>query len=292
VASPNLEALALRAVEIMVLGREDQRLLVATKRRLTRPKRIARLLAGLTNAARGRHAVLLLGVRRDDVAGLDALPDADWWDDLEDAFPGPVPPWTWSVIDIDGAKILAIAPEPMDQLVPAAHRGEIMVPFFERGGIRRLPPADSRRPSTPESMATASVTSGWVQRSVVDRSDPIAVFRGRLTIEISSGTGQIDDAECSATLLSAGREDPVGLDVQLHPSDHEMGVFRQGKGVAIRSDVRVDVLLAAAVRGGLALGDGKPVQLVVSLALPGSGVPELRSMLLNPDPGTVNCWTL
>ncbi len=292
VVPPNLETLAMRAVEVTVLGRQDHRLLVATKRRLTRPKRIARLLAGLANAAGDRHALLLLGVRGHDVTGLDSLPDADWWDELEEAFPGTVPDWEWSVVDIDGADVLVIGLDPSTELIPAFRRDSVIVPFFDRGGIRRTPPADDRRVSTSQSMATAKVVSGWVQRVPGDHSGSIAAFRGRLSVEIASESGRIADTDCSATLLGAEHVGPVGLDVQVHPAEHRLGVFRHDRGVEIRNDVQVEVLLAAATRTPHPPSEPHAVQLVVSLALPGRGVPELRSLLLNPDPRTPGRWTL
>ncbi len=285
----DLETLALRAVEMTILGREDPRLLVANKRRAGGPRKIARLLAGLSNAADGRQTLLLIGIRGNEVTGIDPLPDADWWDELDAAFPGSLPRLDWMVVDIDGASVLAIAPRSGDEMIPAKWGGEIVVPFFDRGGLHRNRPPRADRPSSTEALPTASILGGWVERAVIDGEDVVA-FQGQLDVQLDAVTGMMKDKNCSATLLIATRERPVELDVQVHPSADDVGVFRLDDGIEVLSTFRVRVFLAAAVRGLSSRTEPVSLQLVVSLLLPGRAVPELRSLLLSPDPDHRGRW--
>lgn len=287
----DLETLAMRAVEMTILGREDPRLLVANKRRPGRPGKVARLLAGLANAGDGRQTLLLIGIRGDEVTGVDALPDADWWDDLDDAFPGTVPRLDWMPIDIDGATVLAIAPRPSDELIPARIRGELIVPFFDRGGLHRTRPLRQGRGLRSDSLPTASILGGWVERSQIGAGH-VTAYHGQLEVELDDVTGLLPDENCSATLLVASRERPIDLDVQLHPPADDMGVFRIEHGIHVLSTFRVKMFVAAAVRDGADDSDSASMQLVVSILLPGRAVPELRSLLLSPDPGRGGRWTL
>ena len=287
----DLETLAMRAVEMTILGREDPRLLVANKRKIGGPRKVARLLAGLANAADGRQTLLLIGVRGDEVTGVDAPPDADWWDDLDKAFPGAVPRLDWMSVEIDGATVLAIAPRPTDELVPAKVRGEITVPFFDRGGLHRTRPSRHERGARTEALPTASILGGWVERSVIEEDDIVA-YQGQLELELDAVTGLMPDKNCSATLLVASRERPIELDVQVHPSVDDVGVFRLDDGIQVLSTFRVRLFLAAAVRAGAERSEPASVQLVVSLLLPGRAVPELRSLLLSPDPQRRARWLL
>ena len=281
----------MRAVEMTILGREDPRLLVANKRKLSGPKKIARLLAGLANAADGRQTLLLVGISGDEVTGIDALPDVDWWDDLDSAFPGAVPRLDWMAVDIDGATVLAIAPRPSDELIPAKFRGEISVPFFDGGGLHRTRPSRGDRSVRTETLPTASILGGWIERSVIEEDD-VTAFHGQLELQLDAVTGVMPDKNCSATLLVASRERPIELDVQVHPSVDDVGVFRLDGGIQVLSTFRVRLFLAAAVRGGLDRSEPASVQLVVSLLLPGRAVPELRSLLLSPDPERRGRWRI
>lgn len=281
----------MRAVEMTILGREDPRLLVANKRRLSGPKKIARLLAGLANAADGRQTLLLIGISGDEVTGIDSLPDVDWWDALDSAFPGAAPRLDWMVVDIDGAQVLAIAPRHSDELIPAKFRGEITVPFFDGGGLHRTRPVRGDRAVRTETLPTASILGGWIERSVIDEDD-VTAFHGQLELQLDAVTGVMPDKNCSATLLVASRERPIELDVQVHPSVDDVGVFRLDDGIQVLSTFRVRLFLAAAVRGGLDRAEPASVQLVVSLLLPGRAVPELRSLLLSPDAERRGRWQL
>ncbi|MEM7286787.1 MAG: hypothetical protein AAF480_10590 [Actinomycetota bacterium] len=287
----DLETLVMRAVEMTILGREDPRLLVANKRKPGGPRKVARLLAGLANAADGRQTLLLIGVRGTEVTGIEALPDADWWDDLEGAFPGAVPRFDWMAVDIDGARVLAIATRSTDELIPAKMHGEIVVPFFDRGGLHRTRPARLERTSPRDVLPTASILGGWIERSVIAESD-VTAYQGQLELQLDAVTGVMPDKNCSATLLVASREGPIELDVQVHPSVDDVGVFRVDDGIHVLSTFRVRLFLAAAVRGGTDRSEPASVQLVVSLLLPGRAVPELRSLLLSPDPDHRGSWRL
>jgi hypothetical protein len=288
VARVDLETLALRAVEVTVLGREDPRLLVATKRKLTKPHKVARLIAGLANSAYGRRSILLIGLRSDKVHGLDAIPDADWWDELDDSFPGRVPRLDWMIIDIDGAQVLAIAPEQLDELLVAHDGDDIIVPWFDRGGIRTSRPRRAERSS--ESLPTATIRGGWVAKSTLDLDGPIDSFCGQIDVELDAVTGMVADSSCSATLLMPTRDRSIELDVQVHPSSDDVGLFRHDAGIEVRSTFTVRLYLAAAVRGKVSDKDPASIQLVISLLLPGRTVPELRSLLLSPDPSRRSRW--
>lgn len=229
-ARVDLETLALRAVEVTVRGREDQRLLVATKRKLTKPRKVARLLAGLANSAHGRRSILLIGVRAHEVHGLKALPDTDWWDELDDSFPGRVPQLDWMLIDIDGAQVLAIAPEHPDELVAAHDGDDIVVPWFDRGGIQRTRPRRTEPPPPLDSLPTATIRSGWVARSTLHLDGPIDSFAGQIDVELDAVTGMMADDTASATLLMPTRGRPIELDEQIHPSSGHLGVIRHESG--------------------------------------------------------------
>lgn len=283
----------MRAVEITVLGREDPRLLVAAKRTRAKPHRIARLLAGLVNSAGDRRPLLLLGVDGRSVAGLNGLPDNDWWDEVEDSFPGTVPRLEWTLVDIEGAAVLAIAPESGGELIAALDRhDEVMVPFYDAGGIRRTRPPRADRAGPTEALPTATVLGGWIQRELIDQEGPIDTFSGVLDIELGTVTGMMPDKTCSATLLLPNLHGPVELDVQLHPSGDDVGVFRHEDGIEVRSSFRVRLYVAGASRSPDRRPDPASVQLVVSLVLPGRAVPELRSLLLSPDPDQPGRWRI
>lgn len=281
----------MRAVEITVLGREDPRLLVAAKRRLTKPHKIARLLAGLVNSAGDRRALLLLGVSGRSVRGLTALPDDDWWDDVEASFPGETPQIHWTVIDIDGAAVLALEPEAGSELVAAYDRDNVViVPFYDRGGIRRTRPPRADRGSPTETLPTATILGGWVRREVIDQEGAIDAFSGQIDIELGAVTGSMPDKTCSATLLMPNHQGAIELDVQIHPSSDDVGVFRHDSGIEVRSTFRVRLYVAAATQQDRERRDPASVQLVISLLLPGRAVPELRSLLLSPDPDNRGQW--
>ncbi len=249
-----MRIIAMRAVELSVQGRDDPRLLVATKRRATDPGRIAGLLAGLANAAAGRPAVLLLGVRGRQVVGLDEVPDAEWWESLRDHFTGPVLELTSTTLDFDGTRVLAIAPE----RVAASDAGP---------GVR--------------------VLAGWVQRFTL-RDSRIVVWRGLIDLEVDAIAGRIDDAACSASLVVPGRPRPVELDTQLHPVDHHVGVVRHDDGIEVRPAFGARLYLAAASR--VDDGDGEAesgaLQLVLAVPAPGSDQVQVWSRFVQPDPGS------
>lgn len=271
-----------------MLGREDPRLLVATKRKLTKPHKVARLIAGLANSAHGRRSILLIGLRAHEVHGLDTIPDADWWDELDDSFRGRTPRLDWMIIDIDGAQVLAIAPEQLDELLVAHDGDDIIVPWFDRGGIRTTRPRRAERSS--ESLPTATIRGGWVAKSTLDLDEPIDSFSGQIDVELNAVTGMVADNTCSATLLMPTRDRSIELDVQVHPSSDDIGLFRHEAGIEVRSTFTVRLYLAAAVRGEVSNKDPASVQLVISLLMPGRAVPELRSLLLSPDPSRRSRW--
>lgn len=282
VASDDLELLALRAVEMTVLGRDDARLLIATKRKMSGQRKIARLLAGLANAAGSRRGVLLIGVGGDEVVGLDRRLDQDWWDRLEATFPGRCPGWDWTIVDIDGAEILAIALKPIDELVPARRANRVEVPWFDRGGLRLTPPPRLRPGVDEGPLPTARVLRGWIDRGFAPNDARVETYAGALELELSAVAGLLTDDMCSVTLLAPGRDGPEAMTAAIHPSDDGVGVARRTNGIEVRSTFRCTLLVAAATRTAPASPPAS-LQLVISLMLPGRGVPELRSLLLSPQ---------
>lgn len=293
---PGLTPLAMRAVELAVRGGRDPRLLVATKRRAANATKVARLLAGLVNGGQGRRTVLLLGVGGRAVSGLGELPDDDWWAEVRAELPGRVPELAWTVVDIDGAQVLAIAPSAEPVLVAAYRGSTVEVPLFD--GERLVPHpvhalAPATEPATPAEPG-ARVRGGWLERVLVGGDDRVAAYRGQIELELTAVAGTVLDDACAASLLLPWREQPIELAVQLHPATDDTGVRRLDDGIEVRVSLRVRVYVAGAITAE-PTADVPPgaAQLVLSLPAPGAAEPGVWSLLLRPDraaPGTR--WTL
>lgn len=283
----SLETTALRAVELGVQGRVDPRLLVATKRRLPGPKKAARLLAGLANAADDRQHILLVGMRKNEISGIEGPPPERWWRRLDDAFPGVAPDYSWTMVDVGGTALLAIATSPTDRLIAAYKGDDVIVPFFDG---RRVVPAQlsagADKDRGVDALPPARIDRGWVEHVIVRDRPRIEAFRGVLDVELQPTPGVMADKSCSATLLMPDRDAPVALDVQVHPAGDQAGVFRRDHGVEVITDFGVRVYLAAARTTTEPTPTAAAAQLVVSLLLPGRAVPELRSLFLSPDPSS------
>lgn len=290
----DLERQAMRAVELVVLGRDNPRLLIAAKRRLTRPRRVARLLAGLANSADGRQPLLLLGVGKRHVVGVERTPDEDWWDRVRSALPGRRPELRWDAVSIDGAMVVVVAPDSSDELIPACKRDRVVVPFFDGDRLVYGKPTRPEPVGQRQSIPTASVVGGWVERRLLGSGSGAGVdtYRGVLELEVGAVTGVMRDIDCSATLMSPDQTRSMELDVQVHPAPDAVGVFRTASGIEVRGTFRVRLLIAGAVRSASDRGDPPSLHLVVSLLLPGRAVPELRSLLLRPDPSGRRRWVI
>ncbi len=273
----------MRAIELAVQGRDNPRLLIATKRRPTNLARIARLLAGLANAAAGRTAVLLVGIRGRSVVGLDEVPDAEWWDQLKRMFPGAAPELVSTVVDIDDARVLAISPEPAGELVTATENGRVVVPLFEAGSLRACP-SPGPTWSEADTARLTRVVDGWVER-VATPDGAVVIHRGQLEVVIDAETGFIADEACKARLLLPGDGPAVELDAQIHPMTDDVAVLRGRRGVEVLASFRAHLFLAGAARSRDSTGpEPGPVQLVVTVPAPGGHETEPWSKLLEPDP--------
>ena len=281
-----LETIALRALELATQSRADPRLLVATKRHLPKPKRAAKLIAALANAAAGRQALMLIGVRGMQITGLASPPSDQWWTAVTDALPGAVPDLDWAMIDVGDIDILAIAIGQPDELVVATRRGGAFVPWFDGTKLADAPlPQRREAHSRAERVPEVRVLGGWVERSCLSGlASPVSIYRGIIDMELEATAGAMDDAACSATLLLDDLDGPVTLEVQVHPLGNDAGVTRNERGITVRSTFGIRVYVAAATPppAGAATADIGAAQLVVSLPLPGRSVPELRSLLLSP----------
>ena len=282
----NLEAFALRAVELAVQGRADPRLLVATRRHLPKPKTAARLIAGLANAAAGRQALLLVGLRGFELLGVSEAPNDDWWNDTVDALPGAVPDLAWTLLDTGDVDVLVVGVGHPDELIVATRKGSSYVPWFDGRRLSTAPPTPRPESSRPtETVPAATITSVWVERATIaGAADHIHVYQGVIDMELDAISGRMDDASCSATLLMTQHEGPIALEIQVHPAVTDVGVIRNDHGIEVRSTFRANVFVAAAVPAPTHQLASETAQLVVSLPLPGRSVPELRSLLLSADP--------
>ena len=277
----------MRAVELLIQGREEPRFLLASMSRLPRPKKAARWIAGLANAAAGRRAVLLVGIKGSEIRGIQAPPEPLWWVKVQERFPGAAPQMHSSLLDIDGATVLAITIDAVTELLPARHRDRVIVPWVEHGRLGAAPasrPSQGQTTAHGEALPSADVLGGWVQRTTINRDGAsIDAYTGQLDLELLATPGTMTDDSCSATLLLADNDAPIALATQIHPAADDVGVFRTSEGIDVRTRVRVRLLLAGAERHH-DRGKGRDsAQLVVSLLLPGRTVPELRSLLLAND---------
>lgn len=281
----DIETAALRAVELGVQGRVDPRLIVATRHRLPGPRKTARLLAGLANAADGRKPLLLVGLHGAEIHGVDEPPSARWWQRVADGFAGPAPDIRWTMVDLDGPQLLAISSDPVDELVTAWRKDRVFVPWFDG---RRVVPAPS--PTRPEkrgatdALPTVRVVTGWMERTPISGAPQVHAYRGALDIELQPTPGVMADKSCSATLLVPDRSAPISLSAQAHPMTNDVGVVRREHGIEVRTSFTARLYLAAAVADDATPVTPGTAQLVVSLLLPGRSVPELRSLLFSPDP--------
>lgn len=286
-----LETMAMRAVELRLQGRTDPRLLLATKQRMQGPRKTARLLAGLANAADGRTPLLLMGITRNSVIGVDQMPGESFWRRVADAFTGLRPSLTTTSLKIGTALVIAVHIEGPDGYVAAARGDRTEVPFFHNGALQLAPPQQTRAPHTSvEHLPSIEILGGWIERSVMDDGDPITAYRGWLDVELGASSGFLADKDCSATLLVSDEAAPIALDVQVHAISEFVGVRRRDAGIEVEASFRARMFLAAALTDGEDVSTGRGAQLVASLILPGRSVPEIRSLLLSPDPQSPDRW--
>lgn len=281
-----LQALAHRAVGVVVDKHVDPDLLVVTRRRLPKPPRAARILTDLENAADGRTTLLMVGLRDQDLPGLTTAPSASWFDEVREEFPDLAPKISWAMIDYEGVQLLAVTTDRVDQAIGTYDRGQVAIPRVDEGHI--VTTSEGAQPQTRTSwkgVPTGRVLGGWIERNQAERGDvSLDVYRGRVEIELEAAPGTMADSDCSATLLLPDHRPPIEFDVEVHPANDDAGVTRHDGGITVRATLRAELYMAAAVRS-----DGSPDQigsarLVVSLLLPGRATAELRSLLLSPDP--------
>ena len=244
----------------------------------------------MANAASGRQALILVGVRDVELTGVYDAPTEEWWTSVESAFPGAIPDLDWAMVDAGDVDILVIAIGQPGELVTGTRRGGAFVPWFDGRRIVDAPvPTPRESPTRGERVPEVAVLGGWIERSCLGRpAPPVDVYRGVVDMELEATAGAMNDDACSATLLVDELDGAIGLDVQVHPLGHDAGVIRTPAGVVVRSTFRIRAYVAAATpaSGPGARGTGaSAAQLVLSLPLPGRSVPELRSLLLSPDAG-------
>jgi hypothetical protein len=286
-----LEALTLRAIELTVAGRSDPRLLVSRRRNVPGPRRMARELAGLANAAGDRTPLLLMGIHGDDVTGLDdddwRQADDDYWHRVTRAYPADPPTWTTETVTVSDTRVLAVHVEPARHLIPAWRAARVEVPWFDGADLVQAPAPKRIEPAhTGDPLSSLDVLRVWIER----RPDPdrrgVTTLRGIVELDLRAA-GFLADDRCAATLMLPDEELPITLDTRIHPTSAEPAVERVGGGVEIRSTSRASLYVAAARSERPPCTAAATAELVVSIVLPGRNIPELRSLrlvLVTDDP--------
>jgi hypothetical protein len=285
------EALTLRAVELAVQGRSDRRLLVASTPGLPGPKKTARFIAGLANAAFDRSSVLLLGVAGRQVHGLGEEPDSEYWDRVLSAFPAEVPAYEPTLVEIGTATIAAVHVTATNDLIIATRRGTPIVPWFDNGRLGQAY-AERFRPlhRAANQLPSIRVDGVWIERSAAASESGVIVYRGAIDVTLAATPGTLADDAASVTLLIPGLPSPVTMDAQIHPLSSGTGVVRGQRGIEVFTDFAARVYVAAAQREAPGDPSPTPVQLALTALLPGRVVSELRSVVLSPDGS--NRWVL
>ncbi len=289
--SGDYNTLARNAIAV-AQGRQDPRLLVASKRKLLKPKRAARWLAGLANAAGDRHAVLLMGVDNGSIVGIKNPPRSSWLAEVSTWFPGVRPALSWEFVTVDDTEVLAVMPSAVTQHVTAFHRSEVLVPWVTDGVLGQAPLGHAcPQGGAPAIMPAVSAKDCWVERTATVASGvEVDVYRGMVTLAIGPMPGVVADKSCSATLLLLQDHAPVELDVQVHPGPGPVGVERQTGGVTVHAGYSLRIYLAGALLSSGVRSTNRSARLVLSLLLPGRSVPELRSFPLQADPNRADRW--
>ena len=288
----DLESIALRAVELIVQGRTDDRLLVVSRATLRGPRKTARLLAGLANSSGRRQPLLLCGVDRQAVVGLEEAPSQRWLGRLAEGFAGGAPAVTWAMISVDpDTTIAAFSLDVPSSLLAAWRRDKAVVPFVDTDG--KLTEAFTHTAPTrtgPATIPPLAILGGWIERRVEPSDPSVAVYRGRIDVELPAESGYIADAACSATMVTRRHPSPVALRAQVHPDSPGGGLARDGAGLTVQASFRAQILVATAhTEAPTAMSSG-PGQLVVSMMLPGRAAAELQTLAVHPADDTPGRW--
>lgn len=133
VGPAGLEVLAHRAVNVVVHKHVDPQLLVVTRRRLPKPVKAARILSDLESASDGRTALLMVGLRDQELPGLATAPSASWFDEVREQFPTLAPKISWAMVDYEGVQLLVVTTNGADQTVATYDRAQVAVPRVDKG---------------------------------------------------------------------------------------------------------------------------------------------------------------
>ena len=272
-------------------GRSDRRLLVASTPGLPGPKKTARFIAGLANAAFDRSSVLLLGVADGRVHGLGEEPDSEYWDRVRSAFPGEVPQYEPTLIEIGAATIAVVHVTATNDLIVATRRGTPIVPWFDSGRLGQAYVARLRPlPRAADQLPSIRVDGVWIERSKAPGESGVIVYQGAIDITLEATPGTLADDAASVTLLIPGLPSPVTMDAQIHPLSSGTGVVRSERGIEVVTDFAARVYMVAAQLEAPGDPSQTPVQLALTALLPGRIVSESRSVVLSPD--GPNRWVL
>lgn len=285
-----VQTVAMRAVELLVQGRSDPRLLVASCPELRGPKKTARLLAGLTNAAGGRTPLLLAGVDGTHVVGVSDVPDEGYWARVRRGFAGHVPSFEVAAVAVDDATVVAVRVEPGDVLVPARRGDGVEVPFYRDGELHQTPGRLERVPEPPPLAVRLRVGPCWMERIPVATSPGVVAYRGQIDVALPPRSGIVADGDCAAAFVEPDSWTPVTLSAQIHPLQPRTAVRRLDGGVSVDATLAARIHLATAVRVGPVRPASGVAQLVLEVRVPGLTEPELRTVMMLPDPTISDRW--